>query len=703
MSTSPGREKYPHVFEPIALGPVTVPNRIYFSPHGIALHAGSRMASDVKVPSKSRVGYFAERARGGTGLIMHSSIIGPFAVQDPVAETSGLEEAIPDFAAVADAVHEHGSKIMAEIWYVNWLPKRWEELGPEAPSLSPSESANLYQPTVRREMTKWEIDQLREWFVISTRNLRAAGYDGIQLHMSHGAITEYFLSPHFNRRTDEYGGSLENRLRFTVECLRDIREAMGPELALSIRFNVDQMIPGGYGQEDAMEALRRLCALNILDFVDLDISFEPEQIHLMTTGMFDPVMHNAERVKKVREAVDIPVIATPGRVNRIQQAEDLLKDGVADVIGMVRGLIAEPHMVRKALEGRENESRRCVAVNECVSQFNVGWGCAVNATAGKEDRWPDDLIDEADRTMNVVVVGGGPAGLEAARMAALRGHRVTLLEAQDELGGGTALWAKLPGREAMAQMAEYFKIRLPEIGVEVQTGVKASAEDVLALSPDIVVVATGSVYDPSGAGGASPYPIPGHDQPWVHTFEDIVRDGLELSGKVVVFDDEGFHPGCGVAELLANRGATVELVSRKLTPAASIGIAIGYAVGRLRASGVVQHNGTLVTQIGDHEVSLLELMSQSPSTIEGVDHVVLTTARLAVHALEAELEGKVDYVYVVGDALAPRTLRVATYEGHRFGRVIGDPDMPANISEAMFDRKPWAQVPAAESGEPAIV
>jgi NADPH-dependent 2,4-dienoyl-CoA reductase/sulfur reductase-like enzyme len=330
-----------------------------------------------------------------------------------------------------------------------------------------------------------------------------------------------------------------------------------------------------------------------------------------------------------------------------------------------------------------------------VDQWNVGWGCAVNATAGKEDRWPDDLVEQAGRAMGVVVVGGGPAGLEAARIAALRGHRVTLLEARDELGGGAALWARLPGREVMAQLGEYFAARLPEIGVDVRTGVRATAEDVLALSPDVVVVATGSAYSRTGVNGASPHPIAGHDQPWVHAFEDVVRDGLELSGKVVVVDDEGYHPGAGVAELLAQRGATVELVSRKQTPAASLGIAIGYVAGRLRASGVVQHNGTMVVGIGDHEVSLLELMSQQPSTIADVDHVVLTTAREAIHDLEAALEDRVDYVYVVGDALSPRTLRVATYEGHRFGRVIGDADMPASVSEAMFDRKPWSQVPAA--------
>jgi NADPH-dependent 2,4-dienoyl-CoA reductase/sulfur reductase-like enzyme len=297
--------------------------------------------------------------------------------------------------------------------------------------------------------------------------------------------------------------------------------------------------------------------------------------------------------------------------------------------------------------------------------------------------------------MKVVVVGGGPAGLEAARISALRGHDVTLLEGRAELGGGAALWAKLPGREVMGQLSEYFTSRLPEVGVEVRTGVTATAEDVLALSPDVVVVATGAEYSRTGTNGASPHPVPGHDQPWVHTFEDVVRDGLELEGKVVVFDDEGFHSGAGVAELLAQRGASVELISRKQTPGASLGIAIGYIAGRLRAAGVVQHNGTLLVGIGDHEVSILELMTQQAQSIENVDHIVLTTAREAIHSLEHELDGKVDHLYVIGDALAPRTLRTATYEGHRFGRVIGDPDMPATVLEAVFDRKPWGQVPAA--------
>jgi 2,4-dienoyl-CoA reductase-like NADH-dependent reductase (Old Yellow Enzyme family) len=695
MSTQPGSERYPHVFQPLDLGPVTVPNRIYMSPHGIPLQAPVPGLEGYSLPSQNRAAYFGERARGGVGLIVHSTLCAPFAAQDNISEAA-TKEAIPAYAAVADAVHEHGAKIMAEIWYVNWLPKRWEQLGPEAPGLAPSATQNLLSPTTRREMTKYEIQRVQEGFVEATVNLREAGYDGVQLHMSHGAIGEYFLSPYHNQRTDEYGGSLENRMRFMVETLRAMRDALGPDLALSIRQNSDQLLQGGYGEDDVKQVVGILVDQGLLDFVDLDISVEPEQLHLMTTGMFDPVMHNAERVGRISAAIEgIPVIATPGRVTTVVQAERLIAGGTADMIGMVRGLIAEPFMVKNALEGKERESKRCIAVNACVDMFGVGWGCAVNPSAAREERWGNALTAPAPTKQKVVVVGGGPAGLEAARIAALRGHTVTLLERGSALGGGVALWAALPGREVMGGLPTYFRDQLPALGVDVRLDTTADADTVLALEPDAVVIATGSRYRRDGSNAAAPRPLPGHDGANVHGPEEIIRGDVKLSGKVVVIDDEGYHTASGVAELLAAGGAQVELVSRRGTAGASLGLAIGYVVGRLLAAGVVLHDGFMATSVADGKVELFHALRQQPVTIEGVDHVVLATMREAVFDLQEPLEGQVPYVYLVGDALAPRNLRVATYEGHRFGRAIGEPDAPKTTSEELFRVNHWHQVPAA--------
>jgi 2,4-dienoyl-CoA reductase-like NADH-dependent reductase (Old Yellow Enzyme family)/NADPH-dependent 2,4-dienoyl-CoA reductase/sulfur reductase-like enzyme len=675
-------KRYPTVFKPMKLGPVEIPNRIYMAPHGIPLEVKSTGGDMLAEPALNRAYYFGERAAGGTGLIIHSTQV--ISSQTNFGESPGHEQAIPAFRRVAEEVHRHGSKIFAEIWYVNWIQKAWEKLGPEAPGLAPTALPTLYYPSVRKAMTLREIDLMVEAYARTTRNLRQAGYDGIELHVSHGSIVEYFLSPYFNKRADEYGGSMENRARLMVRLLEVIRREQGADQALGIRINADELLPGGLDEEATKEILIYLRGLGLVDFFDIDVSVEPEQVHLMTTGMFDPVMHNAERAGRVGEAAgDIPVLMTPGRLTSIADAEKLLASGKCSMVGAVRGLIADPHMVNKSRDGREKERRICVAINACVDPLGVGWGCAINAVAGKENRWANEFIAPVATPMNIVVVGGGPAGSEAARIAAERGNHVTLLERGQKLGGSILNWGALPGRESMRTLPNYFDVQLDRLGVDVRLGTEASAQAVLALQPDVVVVATGSKYNREGVSGPSPRPIPGHDLGHVLAPEDLFA-GRSVSGKVVVVDDEGYHTGCGIAEMLAKSGCDVVYVARKMVVGASLGLAIGHVSTRLRLAGVKIVTGHMATAITEGTVTLYEAMTGAESVEQGVDHVVLTTCRDAVDDLSEALEGKIPYIYLIGDALAPRGLREATYEGHRFGRLIGDPEMPASVSEELF-------------------
>jgi len=696
MSERPGIASYPNVFTPIALGPVELPNRIYMAPHGIPLEAPTPGRAAYAEPAEERVHYFAERAAGGVGLIIHSTQVAPFAVQDNLAENPGLPESIPSYRRVAEAVHEHGAKLMAEIWYVNWIPKRWEKLGPEAPGLAPSVAQNLAWPSVRRQMTKEEIRRLVDAHATAARHLREAGYDGIELHVSHGSIVEYFLTPYWNRRTDEYGGSLENRARLMLETLEAIRGELGDRMALGVRINADELLPGGVDEEQTRAVIRLLEATGLLDFVDIDVSVEPEQAHLMTTGMFDPTLHNADRVARVGAAAGaLPVLATPGRITNLVDAEHLIAKGVADVVGAVRGLIAEPALVNLARDGREHHGRVCVAVNACVDPQKVGWGCAINASAAREVRWSERDVAAAPRPTTVVVVGGGPAGLEAARIAAIRGHRVTLIEREPRIGGGVALWGDLPGRGSMRAIAGYFERRLADLGVALVTGTEAGAAAVLERSPEVVVLATGSRYDRQGISGFAPWPVPGWDRDIVSTPEDVLHGAVAQPRRAVVLDDEGFHTGCGVAEVLAAAGAEVTYVTRKATVAAGLGIAIRYVAARLRSHGVAVHSGHYVREIGDGSVTVFDVATGDERRLEAIDRVVLCTMRTPRDELHAALEAEVPYVYLVGDALAPRGLREATYEGHRFGRVIGEPDMPASVIEELFRANAGAPRPAA--------
>jgi 2,4-dienoyl-CoA reductase-like NADH-dependent reductase (Old Yellow Enzyme family)/NADPH-dependent 2,4-dienoyl-CoA reductase/sulfur reductase-like enzyme len=680
--------RYPHVFAPLRLGPVEVRNRIYMSPHGIPLEAPVEGREFHHQPAVEHAHYFAERAAGGVGLIFHSMQVGPFAAQPGLAASPHLEETIPSYSRVAEMVHDQGARIMAEIWYIPWQPHYWEALGPMAPQLAPSAVQNFALPYTRHPMRKPEIDAIVAAHGRATANLRAAGYDGVELHLSHGAILEYFLSPYHNHRTDEYGGSLENRARISREALAATRAAAGPDMAVGIRFTADQLLTGGMDEAAAVEAIEHLVATGLVDFVDVDISVEPEQVPLMTTSFFMPKMHNAERVANLVEAArGVPVIGTPGRVTRISEAEGLLQRGAMDMVGITRGLIAEPDLVRKAERGEESTGRICIAANHCTGNgLTTGaarfFGCAINPAAGREDRWGRHAQVAAPRSMRVVVAGGGPGGLEAARMAAVRGHSVTVFEARDRLGGGLALWADIPGRHHLRTLPKWFADRLAALEVEVRLGVAADAAAVLACEPDVVFVATGSRYDGTGESGFAPRPVEGWDRDFVHGPEAVISGDVRLFGRVLVLDEEGMHAAVGVAEIAA-AGAEVELVTRKPAIADALMGEAGYVRTRLREAGVTASPATWVESIGDGVVRLVDLPTGERRERE-VDAVVLATMRKPVDALADELDGRVDHLYLIGDALAPRTLREATYEGHRFARVIGEDGMPRTVTEELF-------------------
>jgi len=369
----------------------------------------------------------------------------------------------------------------------------------------------------------------------------------------------------------------------------------------------------------------------------------------------------------------------------------MIADGVADLVGAARGLIAEPELVRHALEGREEESRTCIACNWCMAAGHgpvAAWGCAINPATTRERRWGARLLTRAETERRVVVVGGGPAGLEAARIAALRGHAVTLLERSDALGGQLRLWSALPERGAIAAATEWYSGRVDALGVDVRLGTEATLESVVAERPDAVVLATGSAYSRSGASGFLSQPIPGHERPFVYTPEQIIRDGARPSGRVVVLDDEGFNTGPGVAELLAAGGAEVELMTRWMQPVENAVYTLEFAfiIPRLSHAGVKVSTQTYIKEIRDGSLTVFDVFTNYEEERTGVDAVVLATMREPVStALSApDLEDHVAQVFTIGDATSPRGLAEATYEGQRFARMIGEPGAPSTFIEAFL-------------------
>jgi len=675
--------KYPMVFSPIKLGPIELRNRFYSSPHAVPMNILGK-------PTDGFVNYNVARAKGGCGLIILS--MSAHERLRSVWPNIGAKEHVTAFSVLTDAVHEAGAKIFGEPWYFWGLPGQWDVLSPPAPALTPSAGHFRFHDKGwgTREMSKEDIRRMLDTFRHSAENLLASGFDGIMLHAAHGALLEQFVSPYFNRRTDEYGGPLENRLRFLVEALEVVRKASNGKMAVGMRFNCDELLAGGYGTEEAYVILDRICSAGLIDYVDLDVAIEPDQFWIGMPPVFvEPHVYRpfAEAVRKA--AGKIPVLCVLGRLTSIADGEAAITSGVCDMVGAARALIAEPNLVKNAFEGNEARSRTCIACNWCLHGMldDYAQSCTINPVSYRERFWDPDKMQPAPKRSKVIVVGGGPGGLEAARVAALRGHQVVLMEARDELGGALKLWASLPGREFFMKSIEWWQRELARLGVEVRTGTRAKAKDVLDQKPDAVILATGALYSRNGRSNFRDLPLPGHDRDFVCTVEDVLLGATNPTGKVLVLDGEGYNAGVGVAEVLAKRGAQVEYLTAAFSPVSPRvrgAEETRFIMQRLRASGVKLSPTTYVKQIGDHEVTAFDVYSEEERVISGVDCVVLSTSRVSVNELEKELEGKVAQLFAIGDAAAARMWAAATYEGHMYARFVGDPAAPKTNTELYF-------------------
>jgi 2,4-dienoyl-CoA reductase-like NADH-dependent reductase (Old Yellow Enzyme family)/thioredoxin reductase len=693
--------KYPHIFSPLKLGPVEIPTRFFFAPHGSALSAGTKPADDL-------VAYSAERVKGGgCGLVIVAMVLHERGrTRQPSPHPT---ENIAAFQVLTDAIHKAGGKIFGEAFYWWGGYGQWQPLSPPAPSLGPSVRQFGYsERTVSTHaMNRAEIAAMHEALRETAANMRTAGFDGIMLHGSHAGLIEQFLSPYFNERIDDYGGSLENRMRFLRESLMAARQGGGSEFAVGIRFNCDEQIPGGYGVDTAQQVVRAICDEGLLDFLDLDVGLEPQQYHHgMPTGFIERQYYRPF-VEQVRGAAGkVPVLSVLGRITSMADAEAAIAAGVCDVAGAARQLIAEPEFVKNARLGREERNRTCIACNWCTAAGGDGaQGCTINPASYRERLWGVGTFGPAARPSSVVIVGGGPGGMEAARVAALKGHKVVLFEGRERLGGALALWADLPGREHYRAAIDWWQAELAHLAVDVRLSVQADAACVLAEQPDAVIVATGARYSPGGRSITYDGDISGFDRPFVYCPEDILLGDAQPTGRIFLFDGEGVHASTGIAELLASRGADVTYVTAgfsPLSPRLIDSFEARAVVQRMKGAGVRFLPTTWLRTIGDKSVTLYDVHTGEERT-ELVDAVVLSTGRVPQDQLAHELEDKVAQLFTIGDALAARPLATASYEGQKFARLIGEPDAPTTFSEAYFraDDPAFTPLPADVSRSPA--
>jgi NADPH-dependent 2,4-dienoyl-CoA reductase/sulfur reductase-like enzyme len=472
-----------------------------------------------------------------------------------------------------------------------------------------------------------------------------------------------------NRRTDDYGGSLENRMRFCVEVLTAVRQAVGADAIVGLRLVGDEEIgPRGLSADDAATIGARLEAAGLVDFLDVSIGRSG-------VGMVRPLYAPHEVGVYAAAAVKRAVARTPvfavQRILTPDEADAIVARGDADAVTLVRALIADEAWAAKASGARGATIRHCTGINQgCYGNLTAGLpiACVQNPSVGREHELGP--LEPATVRRRVVVVGGGPAGLEAAWVAAARGHDVVLLERSARVGGKIPLAAALPGRGELGALADWRALECTRRGVDVRLGIDATADAVLALAPDAVVVATGGRATVEGTSKFHPMPVAGSDQPWVLDHETALRESERVGARVVILDAVGHIEAIGLGELLAADGKEVTLVTPLATPVALDAETLAMALPRAVRAGCRWRPNTALARIGDHEVTLACVLGGGSETIAGVDTVVIRTHGLPEDALYHALVGRVAACHRVGDAVAVRYVDRAIHDGHVAGRRV---------------------------------
>ena len=667
------------LFEPVRIGPVTAPNRFYQVPHctgmGYALPETLRAMREVK-------------AEGGWGVVCTEyATLHPSSDDAPYPSCSLWDEDdVRVMATVADAVHRHGALAGVELWHGGiHAANRYTREAPLAPSAQP---VAPLEPLHARAMDKRDIRDLRRWQVRAARRARQAGYDLVYVYAGHGYLPFQFIASRYNRRCDEYGGPLENRVRLLREMLEETRDAVGDTCAVALRFCVDELI-GERGVTSTGEG-REVVAM-LADLPDLwDVQAGAPRDDSGSSRFF-PEGSQTPCTEWVKSLTRRPVVGV-GRFTSPDLMAALLRRGALDFIGAARPSIADPFLPRKVAEGRADEIRECIGCNVCRATFKacVPIRCTQNPTMGEEWRrgWHPERIARKGGEDGVLVVGAGPAGLECARALGRRGYRVWLAEAAREVGGHVAAAAKLPGLAAWGRVRDYRMqaiARMPEVALYRES--RLDAEDVLELGMARVVIATGSVWRRDGTGRSRHRPVPGCERPAVYAPEDLIA-GAEVEGPVLVFDDDHYYMGACLAEMLRAAGHEVTLA----TPAPEASAWTRWTdehhrvVPHLLGLGVELAPSRLLSGF-DGEAAELACVHRGRRFERRCRSLVLVTARdpvLGLHEALTAAEPRwaaagIRSVTRIGDCLAPALTADAVFSGHRYAQELDadvDPDRP---------------------------
>jgi mycofactocin system FadH/OYE family oxidoreductase 2 len=670
---------YRYLWTPLPIGPITTRNRIVFSAHLTNYARGGK-------PTEQHAAYYAARAAGGAGLIIteeHSTHPTDWPYEKLIHGFHG--DVIPGYRAITDAVHRHRVPIFAQI---NHNGGQASSMYSRLPVWAPSAVADPLFREVPKAVTEDDIAQIIAGYATVAEHCAEGGFDGIELQCSHSSIVRGFLSPATNKRTDDYGGPLLNRARLLIDIVAAVRRVIGNRLALGVRICGDELIEGGTTIDDAVEVARLVEASGQVDYINTSIGVATASLFMIEASMHVPPGYAMFIPSAIRKAVDLPVVGV-GRFKDPLQAERALAEGHCDLVGIVRGQIADADFAAKAKAGASDEIRLCLSCNqECVGRMGLNrWlGCIENPKTGKEagearggeargaaareapatSRTGGSGQSERSerRPVPTIVVGAGPAGLQAAIAAARGGCQVTVYEKEQHAGGQVRLAASVPNRAEFGDLVRNQLTECRRLGVRIEYGASASPGFIVEQQPQHVIVAM-------GAESQRPWWVPEGAENVVDV--RAVLDGtVSPTGDVVVIDELGFHQATSVAELLADRACRVEVITNGMVVGQDLGITLDMENWWIRAGikGILQSTDLVAMGMGDESSAPTLNLLHHPTgatVTRNPDWVVLAVPASPVDWLYHELKDRGVSVERIGDCVAPRRAHAAVIEGERAG------------------------------------
>jgi len=658
-----GGKMYEHLFQPIEVGPITIPNRVVRSAHSTAL------------PLKRLIAYHEARAVGGVGMSTLEAT-GVHLSSPAMRSIIPLHDdaVIPFYQELTDALRPHGMKMLQQIYH----PGSARAPGKGTTQVSSSPIPNPLVGGTPIEMTKGMIEEMVEAFASAARRCRDGGLDGVDIHASSGYLIEQFLSPANNIRTDNYGGSLENRMRFLMEIIEAIRSEVGQDICVGIRLPNEEYIPGGLTAEDNAE-IARIVEPHV-DYISLHMG-SYWRFHKLLSPMDDPLGHEMPANETIIKEITKPTIVV-GRIMTLDHAETIVESGQADMVSMVRALIADPGLVNKAKQGNSDLIRPCIGSNfGCVGQImSTGkLGCVVNVAAAKETEITFEPEGKSQASEKILIVGGGPAGLEAARTAAIRGHEVYLHEATKQLGGQVAIAASAPHRSDLGAITSWLASELVRLNVDITLNSLVDPEIIAEVNPDRIIIATGSTPRRDGFQLATPIaPLTGHNLDHVYTSWDVFGYGgrANVKSPAIVFDDTGTFEAISVADKLLDQGVKVTMVSRYDSLGASLPYppaTVDAAKERLMSQDFDFIGGHYLQAITEEEVLIGVPFTERIRILEAKMVVVVTynnpNRELAEYILKENPEMN-DKVHLVGDVSGTNGVQAAIHQAANLTRAI---------------------------------